>query len=76
MEHDPEECADCQVSNITMNEHVMQVVVTCDHESVIWMCVTCESIEEYPVMEDAQSELMMIRQFMYLHCLDQLVLEM
>lgn len=73
--HDSEECEDCQVNDFDVNGHLMQVIVPCFEQRVIWLCVTCDTIEDYPLTEDRDAILQMLRQFMTLHCLDALRLK-
>ncbi len=73
--HDSEECEDCQVNDLDVNGHEMQVIVPCYEPRVVWLCVTCDSIEDYPLTDDREAVVEMIQEFMQIHCLDLLRLK-
>jgi hypothetical protein len=56
------------------NGHEMQLVKSCDEEHIYWLCLTCDLIDKWPVIEGQETMQMMQATFM-VHCLDRLVLE-
>lgn len=73
-EHDVSECDECNVRSLTVNGHVMEVILPCNQPGAYWACITCDQIEFWLISEDTVATNDLITATLYIHCLDRLVM--
>jgi hypothetical protein len=72
--HDAVNCPDCVVQQLEANGHSMQMIMPCTERKAYWACLTCDILEEWPITNDIKAANEILRAFLYIHCLDNLVL--
>ena len=75
MEHDAGKCPDCTVQKMEANGHSMQMILPCSEDSAYWACITCDVVEKWPVIDDIKASNEILRALLYVHCLDNLVIQ-
>lgn len=73
-EHDIDECEKCEIRELDVNGHAMEVIIPCNEFGVYWFCSTCDLVEFWQGCEplEAFNEIMHVT--LYIHCADALAL--
>lgn len=72
-EHDVNTCEDCSVATFEANGHSMRVIIPCLERVAYWACLSCDTIEKWPVTDDIKATNDIVNAMLYVHCIDNLV---